>query len=172
MKVALWIVVGLAGILLLMVVVGWLLPKGHVVTRSQRYRQKPEAIWVVITDIEAMPKWRKGVKAVKRLPDKNGLPSWVEETTSGDIALEATGIDVPRKMVTEIADPKLPFGGTWTYEIVETDYGTILRITENGYVANPLFRFLSRFVFGQASTIETYLKSLAKKFGEEAHIEG
>ena len=172
MKIVLWIVVGLAAILLLVTLIGWLLPKDHVVTRSQRYRQRPEAIWAAITDIDAMPKWREGLKSVKRLPDTNGLPSWVESTSAGDIALETTESKSPRRMVTRIADPKLPFGGTWTYEIVETDYGAILRITENGYVTNPLFRFLSRFMFGHSATIETYLKSLARKLGEAAHIEG
>jgi len=171
MKMILWIVVGLAAVLLLVTLIGWLLPKNHVVTRACRYRQRPEAIWKAITDIDAMPSWREGVKSVKRLPDKNGLPSWVESTSAGDIALETAESDAPRRMVSRIADPKLPFGGAWTYEIVETDSGTILRITENGYVTNPLFRFLSRFVFGHATTIELYLKSLARKFGEEARIE-
>jgi hypothetical protein len=172
MKIVLWFVVGLAGILLLVTLIGWLLPKDHTAKRSQRYRQRPEAIWAAITDIDAMPQWRQGLKGVKRLADKNGLPCWVESTTAGDIALEITESDAPRRMVCKIADPKLPFGGTWTYEIMETDHGTVLRITENGYVTNPLFRFLSRFVFGHAAAIETYLKSLAKKFGEEARSEG
>jgi len=172
MKILLWIVVGLSAILLLVTLIGWLLPKDHLVTRCQRYRQRPEAIWAAITDIETLPKWREGLKSVKRLPDKNGLPAWVESTSAGDIALETTESEASRKMVTRIADPKLPFGGTWTYEIMETDYGTVLRITENGYVTNPLFRFLSQFVFGHAATIETYLKSLAEKFGQEVRIEG
>jgi hypothetical protein len=73
-------------------------------------------------------------------------------------------------LVTRIADPKLPFGGTWTFEIAPDSDGATLRITERGYVTNPFFRFMSRFVFSQTSTMETYLKSLAKKFGEEPGI--
>ena len=44
--------------------------------------------------------------------------------------------------------------------------GNSLRIREDGGIYNPLFRFLARFVFGYSGTIDTYLKSLAKKFGE------
>lgn len=76
----------------------------------------------------------------------------------------------PQKLVTRIANPKLPFGGTWTFEIAPAAEGATLRITERGYVTNPFFRFMSRFVFRHTSTMEIYLKSLAKKFGEEPRI--
>jgi uncharacterized protein YndB with AHSA1/START domain len=170
MKMILWIVVGLAAVLLAATFIGWLLPREHVATRVGQFRQKPESIWKAITGIEAMPSWREGLKSVKRLPDRNGLPAWVEESSAGDITLETTESQPPTRMVSRIADPQLPFGGTWTYEIRPTAEGTALRITENGFVTNPLFRFLSRFVFGHAATMEKYLTSLAKKFGEEPRI--
>jgi hypothetical protein len=89
---------------------------------------------------------------------------------SGTIPLETVISQPPAKLVVRIADPKLPFGGTWTYEITPIATGSSLRIREDGEVYNPLFRFLSRFVFGQSTTIETYLKSLAKKFGESPQV--
>jgi uncharacterized protein YndB with AHSA1/START domain len=171
MKWILWVFVGLAGFLVLITVIGWLLPKDHVATRQGRYRQPPEAIWKAITDLDAMPSWREGLKGVKHLPDRNGLPAHIEVTNMGEIPMETVEMTPPRKLVGRIADPKLPFGGTWTFEITPTAEGSTLRITENGYVTNPVFRFLSRFVFGYTGTIESYLKSLAKKFGEQARIE-
>jgi len=166
MKWVLWIFVLLAGILILIALIGWLLPKEHTVTREGRFHQPPEAVWKAITDIDAMPSWRQGLKSVKRLPDQNGLPSWVETTDSGKLPFETVLSQPPSKLVVRIADPKLPFGGTWTYEITATSSGSILRIREDGEIYNPLFRFLSRFVFGYSGTIETYLKSLTKKFAE------
>lgn len=171
MKWILWIFVALAGLLILITLTGWLLPKEHVATRQGRYRQPPEAIWKAITDVDAMPSWREGLKSVKNLPDKNGLPAHLEVTTMGEIPMETVEMTPPQKLVARIADPKLPFGGTWTFEIRPTEEGSTLRITENGFVTNPVFRFLSRFVFGYTGTIETYLKSLAKKFGETPRIE-
>ena len=41
--------------------------------------------------------------------------------------------------------------------------GTRVSITERGEVYNPIFRFLSRFVFGHTGTMETYLRDLARK---------
>jgi len=168
MKWVLWIFVLLAGILILIALIGWVLPKEHTVTREGRFHQPPEAVWKAITDIEAMPSWRQDLKSVKRLPDQNGLPSWVETTDSGKLPFETVLSQPPSKLVVRIADPKLPFGGTWTYEITATSSGSILRIREDGEIYNPLFRFLSRFVFGYSGTIDTYLKSLSKKFGEPA----
>jgi uncharacterized protein YndB with AHSA1/START domain len=147
-----------------------MLPEKHTVTRVGRYHQPPEAVWSAITNIEAMPNWRDGVKSVKRLPDHDGLPSWVEMTGAGAIPLETVASQAPVKLVVRIADPKLPFGGTWTYVISGTPEGSELRVTEDGEVSNLIFRFMSRFVFGYSATIEGYLKSLAKKFGEAPQV--
>jgi hypothetical protein len=170
MKIVLWAFLVLASVLILITLIGWLLPRDHVNTRMGRYQQPPEAIWAAIIDVDAMPSWRKELKSVTRLPDRNGLPAHLEITSDGKIPFETIEMTAPQKLVTRIADPKLPFGGTWTFEISPTADGATLRITERGYVTNPFFRFMSRFVFSQTSTMETYLKSLAKKFGEEPRI--
>jgi Polyketide cyclase / dehydrase and lipid transport len=167
MKWILWISVALAAVLILITLIGYLLPKGHMVAREARFRQPPEAIWRTITDIDAMPAWRQGLKSVKHLPDQNGLPAWVETLDSGIIPLETLTSQPPSKLIVRIADPKLPFGGTWTYEITPLPSGSNLRIREDGEIYNPVFRFLARFVFGYTGTIDIYLKSLAKKFGEQ-----
>lgn len=166
MKWILWIFVFLAGVLILIAVIGWLLPKEHTVSREARFQQTPEAVWKAITDVDAMPAWRQGLKSVKHLPDQNGLPAWMETTDSGVFPLATVVSQPPAKLVVQIADPKLPFGGTWTYEVTAMPTGSSLRIREDGEIYNPIFRFLSRFVLGYSGTIDTYLKSLAKKFGE------
>jgi hypothetical protein len=68
--------------------------------------------------------------------------------------------------VTRIADPSLPFGGTWTYDLKPQGSGTELTITEDGEVYNPIFRFMSKFVFSQTATIEAYQASLKRKLSE------
>lgn len=167
MKWILWIFIALAGVLMLITLIGWLLPKAHSVSREAQFPEPPEAIWKAITDIEAMPAWRQGLKRVKHLPDKNGLPSWVETSASGTIAFETVVSQPPSKLIVRIADPRLPFGGTWTYEITPAAAGSSLRIREDGEVYNPVFRFLSRFVFGYSGTIDAYLKSLERKLAEQ-----
>jgi len=170
MRIVLRALLVLASLIVLIAVIGALLPRDHVATRIGRYHQAPDAIWKAITDVDAMPSWREGLTSVEHLPDRSGLPSHLEINSNGKIPFETIEMTPPQKLVTRIADPKLPFGGTWTFEIAPVGDGATLRITERGYVTNPVFRFMSKFVFGQTSTMETYLKSLAKKFGEEPRI--
>jgi len=72
--------------------------------------------------------------------------------------------------VREIVGDDLPFGGTWTFEVTPTTEGSTLRITENGYVTNPIFRFVARFVMGYTSEMEKYLTGLAQHFGEKPQV--
>ena len=171
MKWLLLILGVLVGLLALVALIGALLPKGHVATRAARFRQPPEAIWQALTDIEAMSSWRTDLKSVKRLPDRNGLPAWLEVSKFGEMPLEVVEWVPPRRLVARIADPKLSFGGTWTYEIASLDGESALRITENGEIYNPIFRFLSRFVFGHTATLEQYLKAFGRKFGQDVRLE-
>jgi hypothetical protein len=78
----------------------------------------------------------------------------------------------PHKLVSRIADPTLPFGGTWTYDIARTGDGATLTITEDGFVTSPIFRFVAKFVMGHHATIDTYLTNVAKKFNEPAALSG
>ena len=66
------------------------------------------------------------------------------------------------ELVTRIADTGLAFGGSWTFALQPAASGTRLSITENGEVYNPLFRVMSRFVFGHTATIDRYLGDLQK----------
>lgn len=154
------------------VIIGAMLPKNHVATRSARLRQPPEAVWAVITDFPAQPSWRTQLQAVERLPDSKGNAVWRETEKGGDaLTLETVEWAPPRRIVRRIADAGLPFGGTWTYEIAPAGSGCTVTITENGEVYNPVFRFVSRFLMGHSSGIETYLKALGRKFGEEVRFD-
>jgi hypothetical protein len=172
MKWALIVIGTLVVLVGIVALIGVMLPKTHSATRSARFKQPPEAIWRAITEVEAFPSWRADLKSIERLPDRNGRPAWRETDKHGQVLpLEVIEWDPPRKFVGRISDPKLPFGGTWTYEIAPADGGCSLTITENGEIYNPIFRFMARFVFGYSATIEGYLRSLGKKFGEDVRFE-
>ena len=163
-----WLLIGiavLAGIVVLVAAIGALLPKAHVASRQARVNATPETVWKLITDVDGFPSWRGDVKRIERLADRGGRAVWVEETSSGRITLAVDRTEPPRLLVLRIADPDLPFGGTWTYELQPEAQGTVLTITENGEVYNPIFRFMARFVFGHEATIAGYLDALRQKTG-------
>lgn len=172
----LWLLVPVAvltSLALIVVAVGLSIPRQHVASRTLRTRQSPETIWSTITDYQAQPSWRKDLKAVERLPDREGREVWREVYNEGSpLTMETTEATAPRRLVRTIADEGGPFSGRWEYEIKPDAAGaSSLTITERGEVPNPFFRFVSRFVIGHTYFMERYQKDLAAKFGEEPRIE-
>lgn len=158
------LVVALVAIIL---VVGALLPKSHVASRSTRLPSPPERVWDAITTVDDFPRWRADVRAVERLDAAGGARRWREHESADKrdrgITYEVTEATPPRRLVTRIADRDLPFGGRWEYDLAPDGSGTRLTITERGEVYNPLFRFMSRFVIGHTASIDRYLAGLERR---------
>ena len=155
-----------AALIAIVVIGGMMLPQSHVATRSVSLDAAPDVVWATITDVAAFPSWRPGVTATEVLPQRDGHFAWLETSGSDAITFERVESDPPRRMVSRIA-PGLPFGGDWIFELTPDDRGTRLTITERGEVYNPVFRFMSRFIFGHTKTMDDYLRALGKKHGQE-----
>jgi hypothetical protein len=168
MRLAIWVIVAIAVIVGLIALIGSQLPKGHRATRTTRVKLPPDALFTLLSDVDNYKTWRPDVKKLERLPDREGRPAWVEETSTGKIPLYFERMERPSLLVGRIADPTLPFGGTWTYRITPAADGSELSITEDGEVYNPIFRFMSRFVFGHTATMDTFIKHLHAKLGERS----
>lgn len=163
------IIGGIVVVLVLVVVlIGALLPRDHVASVSARINAPPTAVWSAIVQPEAFPTWRGDVRRVEMLTSTANGPSWREYTRNGALTMGIEQSEPPRRVVTRILDQNLPYGGVWEYDIA-SDGGNDCRvtITERGWVSNPLFRFVSRFVLGQTSSMDAYLRSLGKHFGTE-----
>jgi hypothetical protein len=85
-----------------------------------------------------------------------------QHSKDGPLVLEIVEARPGTRFVTRIADPGQPFGGSWTFEFTADATGTRVTITEHGEVYNPIFRFISRFVFGHDNTIKNFLSSLQR----------
>ncbi len=160
-----WLLIGLAvlaALILVLVIGGLLLPQSHVASRTATFKQPRAVVWAALTNFTAFPSWRADVTSVEVL----GPKQFREVGSNGAILMDVVETTELSRLVTRIADPKLPYGGTWTYELADAPGGSTLTITERGEVYNPIFRFLSKFVFGHTATLEKYLGALSKKFGE------
>lgn len=157
-----WLVIVLAvlaAVAGLIVVAGMMLPQNHSVTRSAVVAAPPEKVWAAITDVGAYPEWRSGIDSVEVM-SSGGRPAWREISGSDRVAYESVVSEPHSRLVTRITDKGLPYGGAWDFRLVPESGGTRVSITENGEVYNPVFRFVSRYVMGHASTIEKYLGDL------------
>lgn len=164
MKYVLIVAAVLVAIVLIVVGVGYSLPRAHQATNEATLRTSPQSLYKLITDVDRFPEWRSSVERIERAPDSAGKTRFREIGGDGTILYEVDTAVPNQRLVTRIADPTLPFGGSWTYELVPRGDSTTLRITENGEVYNPIFRFVSRFVMGHTATIEKYLNDVRRYF--------
>ena len=142
-----WILIALvvvAAVVAVIAAIGATLPRDHVATRSLAVRRPPEEVWPAIMQAMAA----------------SGVPVDVVES------------DPPRRQVTRVKDTEKMFGGTWTITITPSPTGSTLTITEDGWVGNPIFRFVSRYVMGHHATMDGMLKDVANKFGEQPELTG
>jgi len=167
MKLALIILAIVLTIIALVLIIGALLPRSHVASRQIILHRSPEEIYQTVRDFSAAPNWRSDLKRVEMILTPDNHVQFREHGKHGAITYDLVEDQPGVRMVTRIADLNLGYSGTWTFAFTKEATGTRVQITEAGEVSNILFRFMSRFVFGQSSTIEKYLIALGKKFGED-----
>ena len=142
-----WVVFIGGGLLVLVaavVAVGLLLPRKHKASRTLRLTRPPADVWPVL----------------------------IQATEASDVPVDVLERDPPRRLVTRVTEKEKNFGGTWTITIAPTASGSDVTITEDGWVANPIFRFVSRFLIGHHATMDTLLKNVAKTLSEPAALSG
>ena len=142
--IGLALIVGLVVIVAVVAVIGALMPREHVASRTLRVRRAPAEVWPVITSLAA----------------------------ASSVPVDVLEQDPPHRLVSRVKETEKNFGGTWTIVIAPVPDGSTLTITEDGWVANPIFRFMSRVVIGHHGTMDGILKQVAKTFNEEPALSG
>jgi hypothetical protein len=165
MKIVLLLAGCLTLLVVMVVVVGYLLPKSHVASRSATFRATPEKLYGLISGTQV---WRPDVVRFEIVSDSAGREVQHETTRDGKtIPYEVSERVPPVGLKRRIASPNLPYSGTWTYFLESRDVLTVVKITEEGEVSNPVFRFVSRFILGHTRTMDQYLHALGKAIGQE-----
>jgi len=167
MKWVLIVMGSLAALFALMALIGLFVSREHRATSTVSLHQPPDSVWKVVRDFGAGPTWWPAIKIAERLPDRDGHEVWRQKMSGFDVPIIVLESTSPRKLVTQI-DPKAggAFGGTWTYALIPEAGGTRISVTEAGWIGNPIFRFMSRFLFGYYGSLDSFLKALGRRFGE------
>jgi hypothetical protein len=142
-----WIAIVAGGVVLVVagiVAAGSMLPRNHKASRTLRLERPPADVWPVL----------------------------IAATEASDVPVDVLERDPPRRLVTRVTEREKNFGGTWTIAIASVAAGSQVTITEDGWVANPIFRFVSRFVIGHHATMDGILKKVAADLNEEAVLSG
>jgi hypothetical protein len=155
------------GVIALVAIGGYLLPVSHMARRTIMMKVPVDRVWAAISDFKGSVSWREDLASVEQVEQTPGVFAWRELAKNGEILTYLTLEASPeKKLVRKIVDQGLPFGGTWTFELDSENGETKLSIVENGEVYNPIFRFVSRFVFGHHSSIDKYIAQLKRHLGE------
>jgi hypothetical protein len=164
MKIALVVLGAIVLLVVVVVAIGAMLPKGHVATRSARYSASADRLFGLIAGPQD---WRPDMLLSDEFAE--GGRTFVRETMRDKetITYELLNRDKPRSVERRIATENLPYSGTWTIVLEPSDSGTVVRITERGEVSNPVFRFVSRFILGHTQTMDAYLRALGKSTGQD-----
>lgn len=161
MKAIVWIGVVLSLLIGLVAIMGWLLPRQHSASAEADFKTDLETLSARLRNFREYPRWRSGLTAVEAESDA----IWTELDSHGDrvryqmsaVQRDANG----NGFTTTILSDDLPYGGEWRYQIVPNNAGgATLRITETGFITNPLFRFVARFVIGYDFTIKRFINDL------------
>ena len=172
MKWVIIVVASLVGLIAVIALLGYLVPSDHRATSTISLRQPLDSVWKVVRDIGGITSWWPAMKESTRMPEQDGREVWRQKMSGFDLPLIILESQPPTRLVTKIdASAGAPFGGTWTYELTPDSGGTRLSVTEAGWISNPVFRFLSRFVFGYYGSLDGYLKALGARFGETVRPE-
>jgi len=142
-------VAGLAALIGLMALLGSMLPRAHKASRTLRVKRPPQDVWAAVT----------------------------AATGASSVPVDVLESNPPYRQVTRVKETEKMFGGTWTIAIATDPTssgqgGTTLTITEDGWVGNPIFRFMAKYIFGHHATIDGILKQVAKTLNEEPVLLG
>ena len=158
LKILLVVGCGLVLLVLIVTAIGFALPQNHVASVEAVLSAEPPDVFNRISDPARYPSWRGDLTRVEILGTQP--LKWREHGSDDPITYEVVESRPHQRYVVRIADPDLPFGGTWTYDVRPEGTGTRVVITEQGEVYNPIFRFMSRFIFSHTATMERFVAAL------------
>lgn len=165
-RTLLWGSVALLAVVVGGYLVGLLLPVDHQAASRITLSQPRDTVWAVVRDLGGHARWWPDVTAMEPLEGEG--ERWVRVDVRGDRMPLRVMVDIPpTQVITEILDAGLPFGGTWTYDVVPSGDGTtVVTVTEEGYIYQPFFRVISVLI-GYHHTMDSYLVALGAHFGED-----
>lgn len=172
MKIVVLLALGLVGAVvvtaLVFFIAGSQMPREHRSVVTATFKASRIAVWAAITDYAAMPSWWPAVKSVRleKLPDGTEL-TWNKDSHGQEIPFRTGESRVHEKLVRVIAvekAEKLPFGGTWTFELADVPGGgTRLTLTEDGFINPAIFRAVAKWFMGLDATQKDFIANLEKR---------
>ena len=137
MRWLLYVMAGAATLVALMALIGARLPRDHHASRTVTLPRPPADVWPIV----------------------------IRNASTASVPVDVLESTPPFRLVTRVKESEKNFGGTWTIVIAPVGGGSTLTITEDGWVANPIFKFISRYVIGHTATMDGLMKTVEAEIG-------
>jgi len=158
-----WIFITLGSLVLvgvLIYAIGYFMSIGHTATVEKKFKINKDELWDILTNYKGYTEWRRGIKELI----VDDADQWTEINDYGDIVHYQLEIAEEKRIMTiRIMNKDLPYGGFWEFIIDPQEEGCSLKITESGEVYSPVYRFMSKYIFGHDTTLKNYMEDLETK---------
>lgn len=159
------VVMGLALVVALLVVVlgalavvGAMQPREHEVSRTVQLDAPPAAVFAILEDVAAYPCWRTEVDTVEVLQTQP--LRFIEHSDDDSLRFRVIEREENQRLVVQIDDEDLPFGGGWTHELSPSGSGTTLTITERGFIDSTIVRGMATLLMDPIESILRFQEDL------------
>lgn len=169
-KVILIILGGLAALVLLVFVVGFMLPERHDTSISVNFTNPPEKLWAAISDYETHPMTGAQRKSTQKQPDEGGLPVWIEDLGPTQVTVRTLSATAPTYVKRNMFDSVVRMNVDCEFRIEPVAGGSRVTATSQTTVPSgnwraPLFRVTLKVGAGEKG-MRDYWTSIGKTLGE------
>ena len=163
--IALYITGSIAGIIVLIFIIGLLLPKERIVTRQSVYSVRPEILYSIVTNNEDW-KYRTSLENLVIIERNGEFEVWDEITDNGVVIRFTTKEKIPHSFYSFKMDSKM-FSGYWTALFEPVNNGeTLFSATEYISIKSPFVKTLSYLFFDIGKLMDSYQNDLRNKIRE------
>ncbi len=171
----LWIILGtVAGMIVVPIIIGLLLPERYVGQLKVIYAKPPDDVWAALADFEEHPMTGKRMKSIEKLPDENGMKTWVEDMGRGEkITVKTVLSEQPTRIVREMSAASMPMSSRWEYALEPVDTGCQVTLSAETYIRQgnwmvPVFRFMMVVGGGVRKGLRIQMDMVSATLGVEA----
>jgi hypothetical protein len=163
MNTFLYILAVVAGIILLILIIGICLPCERMESRQTIYNYPPEVVYNIITNNNDFA-YRSDLKDLVIIDKKGEIEVWDEIAENGNkIRFKTTKKEPYSRYEFDIVEGS-GFTGYWIGEFEPTkDGGTLFKSTEIIKITNPFIKIMSYLFFDIGKFMETYQEDVRKK---------
>jgi len=155
MKIVIILLIVIVAVVIILAIIGRMLPVKHTASQTRSFQSSVDDVWKVASNMNEWKAWRSDLKKLEITSDSTFKADDVEYSVSNAVP--------GRSFTTTIITKDLPYGGSWHYAFEKDGHGCKLTVVEMGEVYNPLFRSLSKFVFGHEGNLKAYMNCLTTR---------